>query len=307
MVTAFAPATVANLNCGFDVLGLAIEAPGDEVTVMWNDIGKVRIVAIEGDGGKLSFDPKKNTATGGILTMLEKAVHETRGIDVVIKKKMPFGSGLGSSAASAVAGVTAANQLLGNLYTRTELVEFALDGEVIASGSRHADNVAPSLLGGIVLIHQYNPLQIIQLPVPDGLWVTLIYPHVEILTKEARDILPKQVALSDAIRQTGNIAAFVSALYTNNLQLLGTSMTDRFAEPYRAALIPHFDLLKSAALINGAFAFGISGSGPSVFALTPDEETANVVASSVKNLLTKSNVDSQTYASLINRNGAKVW
>lgn len=306
-VTAFAPATVANLNCGFDVLGLAIDAPGDEVTVMWNDTGEVRIVSIEGDGGKLSLDPQKNTATGGILTLLERVLSEPRGVDVVIKKKMPFGSGLGSSAASAVAGVVAMNALLGNPLTRTELVEFALDGEVIASGSRHADNVAPSLLGGIVLIRSYHPLSLIELPVPEALYVTVIHPHIEILTKEARDILPKQVSMPDAIRQTGNIAAFTSALYKNDLTLLAESMVDVFAEPYRANLLPHFDEVKSAALAAGAISFGISGSGPSMFAFTNGEEAAYSVAQSMRFALEKYSITADTYTSPVNRKGAIVW
>lgn len=307
MITAFAPATVANLNCGFDVLGLAIETPGDEVSVWWNDVGEIRIVKIEGDEGKLSYMPEENTATGGILTMFEKVGKGSRGIDVAIKKKMPFGSGLGSSAASAVAGVMAVNKLMGSPFTKTELVEFALDGEVIASGSRHADNVAPSMMGGIVLIKSYHPLEIVQLPVPEGLWVTVIHPQIEILTKEARNILPKEIGLKEAIIQTGNIAGFVSALYTGDFELMGKSMTDRFAEPYRAALIPQFDLMRTKAMLHGAISFGISGSGPSVFAFSKGEETALKVATAVKSLLNNLKIETNSYTSAINQSGAKAW
>lgn len=305
MVTAFAPATVANLNCGFDVLGLAIDAPGDEVTVSFNNINTIRITEITGDDGKLSHAPDKNTATGGMITLL-RHLGSNQGIDVRICKKMPFGSGLGSSAASAVAGVLALNQLLGAPLSKTELIPFALDGEVIASGSRHADNIAPSLLGGIILIRSYNPLDIIQLPVPPQLYCVVVHPQIEILTKEARNILPKQIPLTHTITQTGNIAAFVSALYTNNLPLLSRSMTDLIAEPYRAPLIPHFIDIKQQALSNGALSFGISGSGPSMFALTNSKNTAQLIANAIQHKLQTHNIPSTAYTSGINTRGAEI-
>ncbi|OWY21404.1 homoserine kinase [Sphingobacteriales bacterium UPWRP_1] len=303
MVTAFAPATVANLNCGFDVLGMAIAAPGDEVSVWFNDAGTVRIVEITGDEGRLSYQPEKNTATGGMLTLLQH-VGCQRGVDVRIAKKMPFGSGLGSSAASAVAGVMALNRLLDSPLSKQQLVSFALDGEVIASGSRHADNVAPSMLGGIVLIRGYNPLDMIELPVPSNLFCVAIYPKIEILTKEARNILPKEIPLKTAITQTGNLAGLVSALYTRDFMLLERSMTDLFAEPYRAPLIPHFHELRQLALGRQALAFGISGSGPGMFALTQTADSAEVVSYTLQQFLQSRQIPCLAYVSEVNRSGA---
>ncbi|OWY21943.1 homoserine kinase [Sphingobacteriales bacterium UPWRP_1] len=305
MVTAFAPATVANLNCGFDVLGMAIAAPGDEVSVWFNDANTVRIVEITGDEGRLSYLPEKNTATGGMLTLLQH-VDCQRGVDVRIAKKMPFGSGLGSSAASAVAGVMALNRLLGSPLSKKQLVSFALDGEVIASGSRHADNVAPSMLGGIVLIRGYNPLDMIELPAPENLFCVAVYPKVEILTKEARNILPKEIPLQTAITQTGNLAGLVSALYTQDFSLLERSMTDLFAEPYRAPLIPHFHQLRQLALARQALAFGISGSGPGMFALTLTHHAAEAVSFTLQQFLQDQQIPCMTFVSTINRSGAVI-
>ncbi|HRI27721.1 MAG TPA: homoserine kinase [Chitinophagales bacterium] len=306
MVTAFAPATVANLNCGFDVLGLAIDAPGDEVSVWFNETkGQVRIQQIEGDGGKLSYDPQKNTATAGIVTLL-RHVNAKKGVDVIIRKNMPLGSGLGSSAASAVAGVVAANHLLGNPLTKRELVAFALDGEEVASGARHADNVAPSLLGGLTLIRSYDPLDIIELPFARNLNIVVVHPQVEILTKEARLILPQQIPLAVAINQTGNIAAFIAALYERDTALLSRSMTDLFAEPYRAKAIPYFAELKQTALANGAVAFGISGSGPSVFAIAPTQPATAKVANEVCKILQLHQINCTAYISKLNTRGAEI-
>lgn len=305
MITAFAPATVSNLNCGFDVLGFAIQKPGDEVTVSFNELGKVRIVDIQGDGGKLPMDATKNTATKAIISLLAHIGSE-QGIDVSIHKKMPFGSGLGSSAASAVAGVVAANELLGKPLTKMELIPFALEGEFIASGSRHGDNAIPSLLGGITLIRSYTPLDVIQLPIPTNLHCTVIHPDVEILTKEARDILPKEVSLKDAIIQTGNIAGLTAALYQSDLALLGRSMVDKFAEPYRSTLIPEYQKVKSAALYGGALAFGISGSGPSMFAFSDSATKAQQIGVLMQKAVARKNITSTVYVSKVNKKGAVI-
>ncbi len=306
MITAFAPATVANLNCGFDVLGLAIDKPGDEVSVAFNDLGAVRIVEIEGDGGKLPYEVARNTA-GIAVHSLWKHLQMEKGVDIVIRKKMPFGSGLGSSAASAVAAAVAANALFGNPLTKRELLDFAIDGEAVASGARHADNVAPSLLGGIVLLRSYQPqIDLLQLPVPNNLYCTVIYPKVEILTKEARNILPEKIPLKDAIQQTGNLAGCVAALYQNDLALLGRSLVDVLAEPYRAPLIPEFQRVRQAALYGGALAFGISGSGPSMFALSDGAAKSAQIAGLMEKTLNNKQIDCQIFNSKVNVEGAKV-
>jgi len=277
MITAFAPATVANLNCGFDVLGLAIDQPGDEVSVSFNDLNEVRIVSIEGDGGKLPYEVALNTA-GVAVHSLWKHLGIERGVDVVIRKKMPFGSGLGSSAASAVAGAVAANE-----------------------------NVAPSLLGGIVLLRSYKPqIDLLTLPIPNNLYCTVVHPEVEILTKEARNILPKNVPLKDAIVQTGNLAGCNSALYQNDLALLGRSLVDVFIEPYRAPLIPDFQRVKQAALYGGALAFGISGSGPSMFALSDGAAKSEQIAVLMEKSLHKKQIDCSIFNSKVNVKGAVI-
>ena len=301
--SAFAPATVANLSCGFDLLGMAIAQPGDEVEVAFNDTGKVRMVEITGDDGKLSLNAPQNTAGMAVIS-LHKQLDEKRGIDIRLHKKMPFGSGLGSSAASAVAAVVAANKLLGNPFCKKELLPFALDGEAVASGAKHADNVAPSLLGGIVLIRGYAPLDLVQLPVPDNLYCAVIYPKVEILTKQARNILPEKVSMKDAITQSGNLAGFVAGLYTNDLKLVNRSITDVLAEPYRSPLIPEFEKVKQAARYGGALAFGISGSGPSMFALVEGGAKAMQISELMQKALHRKGIENTVFCSKVNAKGA---
>lgn len=305
MITAFAPATLSNLNCGFDVLGMAIDQPGDEVSVEFNDQKKVNVLKIMGDNGKLPTDAAKNTAAVAITALLN-ALQSEQGIDIVIHKKMPLGSGLGSSAASAVAAAVAANHLLGKPFDKKQLLPFVLKGEEAAAGSIHGDNVFPSLLGGCVLIRSCDPIDVIELPIPNNLYAVLVHPDIEILTKEARAILPKQVALKDAVTQTGNIAAFVAGLYNNDFSLLSRSMTDLFAEPYRAALIPHFQAVKNAAQYGGCIAFGISGSGPSMFALADSGTRAQQIGDLMLRTLQGKNVKSDCYISKINKKGAYI-
>ena len=306
MTTAFAPASISNLNCGFDLLGMAIERPGDEVSVAWNKEGKLRILSIKNDGGRLPYDAKKNTASVAIQALLDK-VGEKRGMDIYIHKKMPFGSGLGSSAASSVAGVVAANALLDQPLSKRELLPFAIAGEQIASGSIHADNVAPSLLGGLILIRSYQPLDIIDLPVPENLLCSVIYPHIEILTQQARAILPKEVSMKSAIRQNGNLAGFISGLYQNDLSLVIRSMVhDFFAEPYRKKLLPHFEEIKGLAMDEGALAFGISGSGPSMFVFCDHKDIQFNISSAIQQLLSNRNILSNVYHSPVNVKGAVV-
>ncbi len=304
-ITVFAPATVANLACGFDVMGLALHEPGDEVTVQLNDTGKIKILKITGDQGKLSLEPEKNTVTVSIINMLNH-LGISPGAEITLRKKMPLGSGLGSSAASSVAGVFAMNELIGRPYSRKELVPFAMEGERIACGSAHADNVAPCMLGGIILIRSYEPLEIISLPVPKSLRLVIIHPQVEVLTKDSRAVLPSRIELKTGIRHWANTAALVAGLYTSDYALIGRAAEDFIAEPARADLLPHFFDLKSAAMASGALACSISGSGPSVFALCQNQKTASLVSAAMQNFFKKKKVSSQTFISKVNTKGVQV-
>jgi homoserine kinase len=303
-ITVFAPATVANLGCGFDAMGLAIDAPGDELTLEINTLKSLRIRKISGDQKKLSYDPLKNTASVAIQSLLE-TLEINQGFDIYLKKKMPLGSGLGSSAASAAAGAYAVNELLGRPFSKMELVRFAMAGEKIASGAAHADNAAPSLLGGIVLIRSYEPLEIISLPVPDKLLIVVVHPDVEVLTKNARAVLPKNIPMKDGIAQWSNTAALVAGLYSKDYELIGRAITDHVAEPYRAGLIPCFSEVKLAALSHGALGCSISGSGPSVFALCKGQKTAESIAKAMQKEFSKKKIKSVSYISGVNRKGVK--
>lgn len=303
MVSAFAPASIGNVICGFDVLGMAVKAPGDTVDVRFNEHGKVVVTDITGDGGKLPRETLKNTA-GVAISALRDHLGEERGIDIVIHKQMPLGSGLGSSAASAVAGVVAANALLGNKLSKQELLPFVVEAERIACGAGHADNVAPSLLGGISLVRSYDPLDVLELPTPDNIYIALVHPDVELMTKDARNVLPRQVPMHDCVSQMGHIASFVHAVHSNDHQLLGKSLVDVLAEPYRAPLIPHFDKVKKVAMYAGALAFGISGSGPSMFAMVSGKVQADQVGEVMVKCLEREQVGCQLYVSKINRTGA---
>ena len=304
-ITVFAPATVANIGCGFDSMGLAIDAPGDELRLELNNEREIRIRKITGDRKKLSYDPKKNTVAVSIQALLN-ALEIHQGFDIYLSKKMPLGSGLGSSAASSVAGAFAANELLGQPFRKTELVPFAMAGEKVASGSAHADNAAPSLLGGIVLIRSYDPLEVISLAVPDKLVVVVVHPNVELLTKNSRAVLPKSISLNDGIAQWSNTAALVAGLYTNNFSLIGRAVSDRIAEPHRAVLIPCFNDVKASAIIKGALACNISGSGPSVFALAEGKSKAAEIAKAMRSAFSKANIKSTAYISSVNKKGTRI-
>ena len=304
-ITVFAPATVANIGCGFDSMGLAIDAPGDELRLELNNEREIRIRKITGDRKKLSYDPKKNTVAVSIQALLN-ALEIHQGFDIYLSKKMPLGSGLGSSAASSVAGAFAANELLGQPFRKTELVPFAMAGEKVASGSAHADNAAPSLLGGIVLIRSYDPLEVISLAVPDMLVVVVVHPNVELLTKNSRAVLPKSISLNDGIAQWSNTAALVAGLYTNNFSLIGRAVSDRIAEPHRAVLIPCFNDVKASAIIKGALACNISGSGPSVFALAEGKSKAAEIAKAMRSAFSKANIKSTAYISSVNKKGTRI-
>ncbi len=304
-VTVFAPATVANVASGFDVLGFALDSPGDAVTITRVPGDAVAVVAITGDGGKLPRDPKKNTAAVAVTGFMEK-MGRPFGVEISLEKRMPLSSGLGSSAASAVAAVFAANILAGRPLPPRELLPFTMEAERAACGSAHADNVAPSLLGGFVLIRSYEPLDVVQLPVPAGLCCAVAHPHTELRTEDARKILKKEVRLADAIRQWGNLAALVAALYNGDLSLLGRSLQDVVAEPARSLLIPGFDAVKSAALAAGALGCSISGSGPSVFALCACTEDSARAGNAMVAAFREAGLESDLYLSAVNTKGPVV-
>ena len=305
-VRVFAPATVANVACGYDVLGFAIDAPGDEVVARFSDKPGLRITKITGDDGKLPKTVEGNTAGVAALDLLRHLGMQERGIEMEIHKKMPFGSGLGSSAASAVAGAYAVNKLIGEPLSKKQLLPFAMAGEASADGAYHADNVGPSLLGGIVFIRSNEELDIAQLPVPKNLWAAVVHPDIEILTKVAREILPTSIPIENATTQIGNLGGLICGLIQEDYGLISRSIHDVIAEPQRQKLIPEFYKAKRAALSSGALGFSISGAGPSVFALCEGEESAKKAAEAVAQVFTDINLENQAYVSRINLNGVHV-
>ena len=305
-ICVFAPATVANVVCGFDVLGFALNEPGDEVKMRLTDQPGIVIRKITGDNGRLPLHASKNTASAGVQHYLKHINRPDIGVEMELHKKMPIGSGLGSSAASTVAGLFAINQLMGNLLTDRELVPFAMKGEEIACGYGHADNVAPALLGGFVLVRSYDPLDLIALPTPENLYAAIVYPEVNVPTKDARQLIRSKVLLKDAVIQLGNVGGLVSGLFLNDLDLIGRSMKDVLAEPVRSILIPDFFILRELAMAHGALGFGISGSGPSVFALAKDETIARQITNAQQKHLSDLKINSQAYVSLINSRGPHI-
>ncbi|MEN8848078.1 MAG: homoserine kinase [Akkermansiaceae bacterium] len=305
-VRVFAPATVANVACGYDVLGFAIDAPGDEVIARHSDEPGLRITKITGDDGKLPLDAEKNTAGVAALDLLKHLGMLDRGIELEIHKKMPFGSGLGSSAASAVAGAYAVNCLIGEPLTKKQLLPFAMTGEASADGAWHADNIGPCLLGGIVFIRDNQELDIANLPVPKDLWAAVVHPDIEILTKVARGILPTEVPLENVTQQIGNLGGLICGLIQEDYGLISRSVHDVIAEPRRQKLIPEFYQAKRAALGAGALGFSISGAGPSVFALCEGEESAKKVGAAVSAVFSKVDLTNQLYVSRVNKQGVTV-
>jgi homoserine kinase len=304
-IKVFAPATVANVACGFDILGFAVDYPGDEVILRPSNRPGVSIIKISGDDGKLPIDPKKNTASISILSLL-KHLKSDQGFEIKLIKKMSLSSGLGSSAASAVAGVFAANILLGSPLKKEELLPFILEGEKIACGTGHADNAAPSLLGGLVLIRSYNPLDIIKISSPKNLYCTIIHPHIVIQTQVARKMLKKQIPLKDATTQLGNIAGLITGLINEDFDLIRRSMEDVIAEPVRSILIPGFQDIKNAAIETGALGCNISGSGPSIFAFSISKNIAEEVGKSMQDFMQTLRINSEIYVSKINHNGPRI-
>lgn len=302
-IRVFSPATVANVNCGFDLLGFALEGIGDEILLRKVPQKGIKIVHIE--GADLPLEASKNVAGVAGMALLEH-VKADYGFEIEIKKGIPLGSGIGGSAASAAAVVFGINQFLETPLSLQELAYFGMKGEAVASGNEHADNVAPAIFGGFTLIPSYHPFTIVSIPVPADLYVTIIHPHIEIKTMEARQLLPKTVLLKDSITQSGNLAGLVAALYTNDYTLLQNSLQDVLVEPHRKALLPLFDIAKKEALANGALGFGISGSGPSMFSLCKGRDSAVNVEKALSNLYKKHTINIDSFISKVSTVGSKI-
>jgi len=297
-----APATVANLVCGFDILGMALNDPYDIMEVTLLDEPVIRIK--HADDYDLPVEPAKNVAGAALLALQEACEHKI-GFEVVIDKRIKPGSGLGSSAASSAGAVVAANHLLGNIFSKEDLVRFAMNGEKVASGVKHADNLAPCIYGGVTLIRAILPLDIIPLSAPP-LHVTVVHPQIEVKTSDARQILRKEVQLKNAIMQWGNIAGLVTGFLKNDYALIGRSLEDVIIEPVRSILIPGFDEVKMNSKEAGALGGGISGSGPSIFMLSQEERTAREVEKIMKTVFQNIGVEYRTYVTSINYEGARV-
>lgn len=305
-VRVFSPATVANVACGFDVLGFAIERPGDEIVARLSPQPGLRIARITGDDGRLPLDPVKNTAGVAALGLLRHLGRPGVGIELEIHKKMPFGSGLGSSAASAVGGAFVVNHLLGSPLSRRQLLPFVVAGEAAADGAWHADNVAPCLMGGITLIRSNAELDVMDVPIPDRLWAAVVHPDIVVLTKVAREIMPRQVQLETSTQQSGNLGGLLCGFFKSDYALIGRSLHDLIAEPHRQRLIPEFYRAKRAAMEAGALGFSISGAGPSVFALCEGEDVARRAAEAVAAVFTAAQLKATPYVSRINPQGVHV-
>ena len=298
-VEVLAPATIANLVCGFDVLGLALKGPCDIMKVALSHEPGIRIQ--HNDTFNLPLIPEENVAGVSLLDMMHE-LDESYGFEIIIEKHIKPGSGLGSSAASAAGVVVAANHLLGNIFSKEDLVRFAMAGEKLASGVKHADNISPGIYGGITLIRSIFPLDIISLPAPP-IFVTVVHPQIEVKTSDAREILRKEVLLKDAIKQWGNIAGLVAGFMKNDYGLISRSLEDVIIEPVRSMLIPGFDDVKKKSVDAGALGGGISGSGPSIFMLCEKENTAKKVEKIMKDIYDNIGLDYNTYVTTINNDG----
>ena len=299
----FSPATVANVACGYDVLGFCLDAVGDEMLIRKVDKKGIRITKIE--GFELPFKTELNVAGVSALAMYE-ALQPDCGFEIEIYKNIKPGSGIGSSAASAVGSVFGMNALLGKPFNKTELTQFSMKGEALASKCEHADNLAPALFGGFTLVKSLSPLEILEIPSPDNLYATIIHPQIEVKTVDSRAILPKEVKLQEAIVQWANFGSLIHSLHTNNYQLMKRSLHDAIIEPHRSKLIPFYKEVKQAALNAGALGTNISGSGPSIFSLCKGIETATLVSDAIKKVYLSTGIKFDIHISKINIEGIKV-
>ena len=301
-IKVFCPATVANISCGFDVLGVALDSVGDEMIVRKIPQKGIQITKISGQN--LPKETLNNVAGVAGNAFLLAADYDG-GFEIEINKKIKPGSGIGSSAASSAGAVWAMNYLLGNPFSKTELVKFAMEGERLASDVAHADNVAPALFGGFTLVRSYNPLDIVTIPAPSELYVTIIHPQIEIKTSDSRKILKTTISMETGIKQWGNVGGLVAGLFKDDYELIGRSLEDHIVEPIRSILIPGFDEVKKVSLEAGALGSGISGSGPSIFAFSKGEETALKVRKVMKSVYEKIGIAYEIHISKINMEGVK--
>ena len=299
----FCPATIANLSCGFDVLGLCLDTIGDEMIIRKVAEKGVRITKII--GADLPLKTEENVAGVAALALLYE-VETPFGFEIEIYKNIKAGSGIGSSSASAAGAVFGINELLGKPFSRNELVRFAMKGEVVASGSEHADNVAPALLGGFTLVRSYTPLDVIRIESPNELFATVIHPQIELKTSEMRAVLQPMISLKSAIVQWGNVGGLIAGLYSNDYDLIGRSLHDEIVEPLRGKFIPHFEEIKKASLNAGALGSGISGSGPSIFALSKGIENAEKVKNAMISIFEKTTIPYEIHVSKINSEGVRI-
>ena len=302
-VKIFSPATVANVSCGFDVLGFCLDSIGDEMIIRRTSRKGIHITKVE--GFDLPLESDKNVAGISALAMHE-ALNPDFGFEIEIYKKIKPGSGIGSSAASAVGSVFGMNELLGRPFNKTQLTEFAIKGEAFASKCEHADNLAPAIFGGFTLVKSISPLEILEIPSPKELYATIIHPQIEIKTSEARAILPKEIPLRDAITQWANFGSLIHGLHMNDYNLIKRSLHDVVVEPFRSQLIPEFKNIRSRSIDVGALGCGISGSGPSIFALSKGPDNAKKVEAEMKNIFSGTDIAFETYISKINTEGIKV-
>lgn len=303
IIKIFAPATVANVSCGFDVLGLCLDSVGDEMIIKKTEEKGVKISKIIGQD--LPLETEKNVAGVAVLAMLEN-IQTDCGFDIEIHKNIKPGSGIGSSSASAAGAVFGVNKLLNEPFSLKELVPFAMQGEKLASGTAHADNVAPALLGGFTLVKSYKPLDIIKINTPKELYATVIHPKIEVKTADSRSVLKQKVTLQQTIKQLGNLGGLISGLYTEDYELIGRSLHDDIVEPLRSILIPEFNKVKQNAINAGALGGGISGSGPSIFALSKGKEIAEKVGKAMAKSYENHSINFDVYVSKINSAGMKI-
>lgn len=304
-ISVFAPASIGNVSVGFDCLGLALEYPGDIVTIEAGSKPGAELIDLQGDNGKLPMETDKNVV-GVVVQSMLNALDRNDALAIRLFKGLPLQSGMGSSASSSVAAAVAANEFLGKPFTREELIPFAMEGEKLACGAPHVDNVAPALLGGITLIRSNDPLDVISLPYPKKLYCAVVHPDVAVATRDARAVVPESLPRATAVKQSAHLAAFVHALHSNDWALISRSMVDLIAEPARKKLLPHFDAVKAAALEAGALACGISGSGPTIFALCNGKSSAEVVAVSMGKVYADAQIENEIYVSRVNRKGAEI-
>ena len=299
----FTPATVANISCGFDILGLCLDTVGDEMIVREVPEKGIKITKVTGQN--LPLETHRNVAGVAGLALLEK-VDASVGYEIEIYKKIKPGSGIGSSAASAAGAVFAINELLGKPFSKQELIYFAMQGEKLASGTEHADNVSPVILGGFTLVRSYEPLDVLKINSPDDLYATIIHPQIEVKTSDSRAVLKNQISLKKMVTQMGNFGGLISGLYTSNYNLIGRSLHDEIIEPNRLVLIPEFNKIKKGVIQAGALGAGISGSGPSIFALSKGKETANIVGETMAEIYNTTDIDYDIHVSKINQQGIKI-